>query len=100
MYMKNPNLTENCKRMTNINSAGTEKYRIDFFFNFFFFSVYTCIPMCVHMPAGSRGQASGGATCGKVDRHILCLVGKMALGPASADAELVKAKPDCAVLFR
>ena len=32
MYMKNPNLTENCKRMTNINSAGTEKYRIDFFF--------------------------------------------------------------------
>lgn len=56
--------------------------------------------MCVHMPAGSRGQASGGATCGKIDRHILCLVGKMALGPASADAELVKAKPDCAVLFR
>ena len=31
MYMKNPNLTENCKRMTNINSAITEKYRIDIF---------------------------------------------------------------------
>lgn len=31
IYMKNPNLTENCKRMTNINSAGTEKYRIDIF---------------------------------------------------------------------
>lgn len=52
--------------------------------------MYTCIPVCVHMPAGSRGQASGGATCGRVDRHILCLVGKTALGPASAGAELVK----------
>lgn len=31
IYMKNPNLTENCKRMTNINSAGTEKCRIDTF---------------------------------------------------------------------
>ena len=31
MYMKNSNLTGNCKKMTNINSAATEKYRIAIF---------------------------------------------------------------------
>ena len=31
MYMKNSNLTENCKMMTSINSAAREKYRIAIF---------------------------------------------------------------------